>query len=647
MNSTPLTTEPAPLHEQLPVVALVGLLLFLSLALVYPSAAFPLHGVGTSAGLLLVLTMSLIAVRPSGAHIAWPLLLTLAWCGLWLAGLARAPVYAAGRADAITAILAGAAYLTAAAVLIAWPEGWLSSTDATQHHVPPLKLFSGWLAILIAALAAYGIYQVLGPASLPKTFRAMEQDILANIPATDAMRDGLLHAVRERRAASTLGAANIFASFCVLGVPVAAGCLLAVRRPAPRILYTLAVVLAALGVLFSQSNGGVLALIAAAALWALLTAAWKLDRRASMRLATVVIALLAALFVVVLAVIVFAPQSGSRWLGQTGMTQRLYYWRTAFAIWSRSPILGEGPGSFEIMYPAFRTPGSNETRHAHSWLLEYGASVGAAGLAVLALMLARIGRGLADVLANMRAALDPSYFILCGIVAGTTGLLAHGLIEYTLSYREAALVLFSATGVLHGATIRFAPAPTPPSAAMNHACRLLAPLPIIIVAVAVYTLQLPAARGYVARDHAQGARDDGQPVEALAAADRALSIDPDDPQNWQLRASIRSFAGDQRSIDDLQRAARLNPWSAQIEESIALHFAGRAVYTEAIAHQEKAVSLHPLDANHWLTLAQICNKAGRRDDAIAAFEKTRTLKLPQPADQRRRDNVARELGIQP
>jgi hypothetical protein len=638
---------PAPLREQLPAVLLVGLLLLLSLSLVYPSAAYPYHGVGFAGGAILLLAccLPLLFGQPGGAALA--MIPGLLWAAYWLVRTYGAPLYADAREETATVFAATGVFFVALVIPLVWP-GEIVPRREEPRHLSPLLLFPGWLTVAIAAIAANGIYQVLGPAWAPGTFGAMERDILETMAESDPMRDGLLHAVREGRAASTLGAANIFASFCLFALPLAAAGFLATGRLPGRCLYGVSFVLLAGGIVLSGSNGGVLCAVGAGFVFGALMLLQRLARRTAIR---VIVGGAVALVLVIgglVAVSVLSPQHGWRWLGYTGMQQRFFYWQTAWNIWMQHPLLGGGPAAFEVLYPQFRVPGSNETRHAHSWFFEYGASVGVVGLALFLSMVGVAARAATRALQRLSQAGDGvSATLVAGLAAGLCGLLAHGLIEYTFFHREGCVFFFAALGFVTGVGTRLcAPPPGQGRGSKGGWIVVLLFVPAWCVVVALF--QVGPAGAWQAREAATGAlQEEGGYTEALASAEDAVSGDPDDARNFELRGYLRQQAGDPRALDDYQRAIGLSPHSARLREMVAMYHAARKDWARALEFQTQAVSLHPLDAMHLLNLADLYMKSGDRGQAVVAYRRTLTILLPTAAERRRQVEIARQLGEPP
>lgn len=630
---TPTGEPPA----QLPLIVLTGLLLVLTLGVLYPASAYGLHGVAAAmltAALLLVSGLTRRAEGPlplatrAGRGVA---VAALAWALLWAASLRWSPLPSTGRDDVVTAAL-GAAILLGA--MLGMPS---------QRSADSARIAAWWLTIAIALLALFGLYQLLGGAGMPGTFATMRQQILDTVPENDPLRDGLLRVVSEGRASGTLGAPNIFASFCALAVPLAVGLALCLEGRA-RILPAAAALASLAGVIASGSRGGLLGTLVGLTLTAVLVLSWKRSRRQKLLFLGVVGAVGAVLFAAAFVYLNSHEVSGSRWLGRTGMTQRFYYWETAGAIWQTSPLAGRGAGAFEALYPQFRVAGSNETKHAHSWLMEYAASLGALGLLVFGLLVGAAAL-LVDRLGEHLARRDDRrhFLLLAGFGGGLGAMLFHGLIEYNFTFRESSQLFFLVIGLVAGWADRELSADTP--AAPRAGGLLLPALAALGLLVAVLQWQLPPVRAAIAREDAgYFLTEDQNATAALEAYNGAVRLDPIDPQNWESRGLLRRQMGRADGEADLQEAAKLAPNSARLQENLARVAAEHGKLDEAIALQEKAIALHPLDVGHRLTLCEFYLNSGRPAEARKAYDTTRPLLIPTDAERRRWDAMAARLN---
>jgi len=92
-----------------------------------------------------------------------------------------------------------------------------------------------------------------------------------------------------------------------------------------------------------------------------------------------------------------------------------------------------------------------------------------------------------------------------------------------------------------------------------------------------------------------------------------------------------------RAIAEFDKALRLNPGDsvaamAYLHRGICWNRKGQL--TKAIADYDKAIELHPRSYMIWSSKATACMKAGRKQEAIEAWQKVRELG----------DNTERELA---
>jgi len=92
--------------------------------------------------------------------------------------------------------------------------------------------------------------------------------------------------------------------------------------------------------------------------------------------------------------------------------------------------------------------------------------------------------------------------------------------------------------------------------------------------------------------------------KSLQAAQRAVSIDPEEPQGQIALAFSYSLTGDQgRATSAAQLAVQLNPSYADAHANLALHLALAGKTDEALKSIETALRLSPKDPEIWLRLS--------------------------------------------
>jgi O-Antigen ligase len=632
---------------------LIGWLALYTFSYLKPAAAFEFFATQIALGTITLFAIAYLFVlrQTQGGTIVysgkylWSStgLLALIWGAFWMINLYLHPeFFHSGRKEVFVILMAILAYL------VTYRIGEVAFAESPEREGwPALYFYARWVTVLLGMGGFFAVYQCFGPESWPMSFAALKKDILESMSPTDPLREGLLYAMNEGRASGVIGAPNIFASFCVFGWCSALGLILGEKKKLLKTLAGLAALGCLLGVFLSQSNGGILALIAGTITfgfilsWKYLPRKWALG----LSLTAATLALLGAFFVLSL---VFTADESSRLINRSGMTQRFFYWKTALSIFQESPLLGAGPGGFEGLYALHRIPGANETRMVHSWFFKFLSTSGLIGLGLFFAFIGSWKTKVLPVFFKIVQSKDTrTLFVLGGLLTACSAISLHGLIEYAFSFQEALVLLFATMGIIAGICHPLSP--------KTHRKKphkaILYPMILTLVAVfsfSVYTYKLIPAK---AKDYREIASylvtEGGKSQEILSLYEKAITIDPADPANWEHRGIFRLRRGDARGIKDLENAMAHNPHSSRLKEQMAMHFASRKQYGKAIKLQQEAVEGHPLDVSHLLTLAELYEISGDHQQALTVYEKTLALLAPTQLEAVRREAVGKKLGYSP
>ena len=119
---------------------------------------------------------------------------------------------------------------------------------------------------------------------------------------------------------------------------------------------------------------------------------------------------------------------------------RLVIWRAAIDMIATRPMVGHGPGSFWLAYPAFRSPADFSAGfHAHNDLLQYAVEAGIPAAVLLVLVLATAIATLWRV-RQRESVMDRERVEASMLIAGLLAFSAHSLFTYN-TYIPADLVL--------------------------------------------------------------------------------------------------------------------------------------------------------------------------------------------------------------
>jgi tetratricopeptide (TPR) repeat protein len=125
------------------------------------------------------------------------------------------------------------------------------------------------------------------------------------------------------------------------------------------------------------------------------------------------------------------------------------------------------------------------------------------------------------------------------------------------------------------------------------------------------------ARSQVARVYWEA----GRHAEALVAADRAIALDGQTAETWNIKGkALRSLRRHEEALSVFDRALAINPnvaayWSNKGAALLSLHR-----YEEALANLERAVTLSPNSALGWRRKGDALSALKRREDAVMAYD---------------------------
>ncbi len=260
----------------------------------------------------------------------------------------------------------------------------------------------------------------------------------------------------------------------------------------------------------------------------------------------------------------------TRRLLSTSSSSRSEYWRVAWAMVEREPLLGEGGGSFERWWLQER-PVGNDARNAHNLYLETLAELGAVGLVVLLATLA------VPLLAPRRR--DP---LAAAALAAYAAWLVHAFLDWDWQVPGVTLPALACAGALvvlardaAGASVlgRAARIATAASAAA-----------LLVVALAIHA-------GNRAAEASETALAAGDTRRAAAQARRAREWMPWAAAPWRLLGEAQLARGeDAAARRSLRRALEREPasWQAWFDLAAVTRGATRA---RALA---RARELNPL-----------------------------------------------------
>ncbi|OGH56076.1 MAG: hypothetical protein A3G34_13040 [Candidatus Lindowbacteria bacterium RIFCSPLOWO2_12_FULL_62_27] len=301
-----------------------------------------------------------------------------------------------------------------------------------------LNTRSRWNAGLITLMACMGLTSLYG---------------LLQVLGYDFMTWGF------RATVSTFGNKDFFASFLTYTMPVALFLAIGRRNAFDVVLYLVLAGLALFNIVYGETRGAWLGLMALAAV----TAVFEMRRLRNALIVSAAVALTAALIFQSLPAqkartfrSIFQTHSGTNII-------RVYIWWTSMRMWWDEPLIGQGLGTYQLTYPYFRHDRyhrigmSHNTRHAHSEELEILSEQGALGFSAWLAFLAVFFFLAVKKLKAIDSVRDR--YLFYGLVGGLFAGLIHDSINVNLRWMSSALTFWFLLGLAVRYMIGFDPPP--------------------------------------------------------------------------------------------------------------------------------------------------------------------------------------------
>ena len=291
-----------------------------------------------------------------------------------------------------------------------------------------------------------------------------------------------------------------------------------------------------------------------------------------------------------------AGQEQSRYLSVSG-SGRYTLWRVAWEDFARHPVLGVGTHNYEATYYRLREQTGGYVRQPHSLPLEVLAERGVVGGALLAGFLAVcVGAGLRERFGSLGGEGRAQVGALAAAVAYW---FVHSSAEWFWQMPGVTLPAFLYLALLASPWRVARPSP------LRWPLRAAAAAVALAAAAAVAPLYL--ADRAEAQSH--GLRD---PREALAAVERAQSLNPWDPRLREREAELAMQAGQwERAERAYRKAIELNPRHFAPYMRLATYYERRGRLEDALRSYREALRRNPLDEELQRKVGWLASSAGR------------------------------------
>jgi O-antigen ligase/tetratricopeptide (TPR) repeat protein len=322
--------------------------------------------------------------------------------------------------------------------------------------------------------------------------------------------------------------------------------------------------------------------------------------------------------------------------------QRVHVWKDSLAILRSSPLFGTGLGTFEQIFPRYRTvPGQARWEHAHNDYVEAAVEFGVAGIVlILAVAVSFFGKTYA--MLRRRKSLS-ARLLGIGSVSGVIAIAVHSLTDFNLHVGANGLyfvfLMGFAVAVLHAKTedeeggtllgVREVSVPQqlkmPLLTGVGVILISLCAIPILnlggeimyamakgplgessglelrgtmlgrAAALSPFDARLPLAEGTI--DYTLGRRD-----EAVRKLSRAVALNPVNSEALQMLGVALGSTGARDSAAKYMKLAVLyDPTSAWIRKNQALWLFSAGDREQGMQEMREAITLDPANTRKYIT----------------------------------------------
>lgn len=321
--------------------------------------------------------------------------------------------------------------------------------------------------------------------------------------------------------------------------------------------------------------------------------------------------------------------------------ERLAAWQETVGIVKSYPIFGTGAGTFPHAHKAFRKTASENgsSEHAYNTYLEILADQGILGLGCFLTFLLAVFASIRQFLKRKEIY---SIYLFLGAVTGLTAILIFCLVENQLQNGANAVYFFFLSGLCIAAAHTRIRSLRHPTLLKTNQKEWLEPVAGSVTAFLFFWGTAFFGGAYLGELHldnimhyyAGSALTGGNYDTVVDRASKAALYDPLESRNLIVLANAQSalMAKEDRSLDLLDRAIRVNPMNSGNLQAVANYFSNNGLFSLAQKFYQAALKYDPANSRihgehgYWL-MAQGFLKEGVKEMQTAIALSPRLTKM--------------------
>jgi O-antigen ligase/tetratricopeptide (TPR) repeat protein len=329
---------------------------------------------------------------------------------------------------------------------------------------------------------------------------------------------------------------------------------------------------------------------------------------------------------------------------QMAYVQRFLIWQAAYSMFKESPLLGQGWGNFEIIYPFHQgkflkikkySPFRTHANNAHNEVLEIASQTGIVGLGIyiwLFLLFFKIGIDAYKKINN-----DYDKIVVLGLLTSIFGMLIDNLFNVSLHFPMPALLFWISMGSVVGICQRGRISEYRITIKKSLVYPLNFISGIIIFGIILFNLKYFRGEMYYFRSF-KYLKDNttlGNAVRECELSYRIYPLNADN--NYELGKAYARLDEKEKAIWAYLKAIEANPGYDEIYSNLGIMYGETGRIPEAIEALSKSIEINPLSIPTRSYLAQMHI---RRKEWEKAVNQYREILEVEPENQQAKANVS-------
>jgi len=335
---------------------------------------------------------------------------------------------------------------------------------------------------------------------------------------------------------------------------------------------------------------------------------------------------------------------------QMAYVQRFLIWESAYSMFKESPLLGQGWGNFEIIYPFHQgkflkikkySPFRTHANNSHNEILEVVSQTGIVGLGIYIWLFILFFKTGIDSYRKLNSEYDKT--IALGLLASILGMLVDNLLNVSLHFPIPALVFWIWMGLAVGICQRWKVS----ERKIPIKKFVVYPLGIVLLGIVVFNIRYFRGEVHYFKGfkYAKNNATLGRAVQECELSYKIYPLNVD--SNYELGNAYARLDEKEKAIWAYLKAIDANPGYDEIYSNLGIMYGQTNKIPEAIEALNKSIEINPLSAPNRSYLAQVY--IGRKEWEKAAEEYREILEL-EPENAKARANLSyiqAQMGKEP